>query len=249
MKRGTPDHWKMKELARRLNIPPMYAISWANGCMERIWHYAARYCLQGDLGRVPDAEIAEVCGWPVKAAGRLVDALVQARWLDRCPTHRLLIHDWSEHCDESVKKTLKNRGLQFFFPVKSGMFPENSGLARAEAFAFPKPLPSLAKPQPSGAREFPLNGKTSQRWEEFQERYPYRIELDDAARQFVSVVSVDNEGAVFSCLDRYLASDQVLRGAVMKPANWLLTGHRDKWLSDWPKPQQKKHPKGLEDND
>ena len=101
----------------------------------------------------------------------------------------------------------------------------------------------------SSKKNIPLNGKTSQRWEEFQDRYPYRIELDDAARQFVSVVSVDNEGAVFSCLDRYLASDQVLRGAVMKPANWLLTGHRDKWLSDWPKPQQKKHPKGLEDND
>ena len=97
----------------------------------------------------------------------------------------------------------------------------------------------------SSKKNLPLNGKTSQRWEDFLDLYPLKVELDDAAHQFISVVSVDNEGAVFSCLDRYLASDQVLRGAVMKPANWLLTGHWDKWLSDWPKPQQKKHPKGL----
>jgi hypothetical protein len=97
----------------------------------------------------------------------------------------------------------------------------------------------------------PLNGKTSARWEEFQALYPYRIELDDAARQFISVVSVDNEADVFACLARYLASDQVARGATMKPAKWLLTGHRDKWLSDWPKPpetaEEKKRKRMLED--
>jgi hypothetical protein len=113
VKRGTPDHWKMKALARELNVPPMYAIAWANGVMERIWHYTAKYCPQGDLGRVPDEEIAEVCGWPAKAARRLVDALVTSRWLERSSTHRLIVHDWHEHCDESVKKTIRNRGLSF----------------------------------------------------------------------------------------------------------------------------------------
>jgi hypothetical protein len=151
MKRGTPDHWKMKELARLLDIPPMYTKSWATGCMERLWHYAARYCLQGDIGRVPDTEIAEVVGWPVKGARRLVDALVTARWLDRSSTHRLLIHDWHEHCDEAVKKTLKNRKLPFFFPESSGMIPENSSLARTEALAFPSL--SQAKPKPMPAAE------------------------------------------------------------------------------------------------
>lgn len=97
-------------------------------------------------------------------------------------------------------------------------------------------------------KNLPLNGKPSQRWEEFQELYPYKIELDNAARQFVSTVSVDNEAAVFECLARYLGSDQVARGAVMKPAKWLLTGHRDGWAGDWPKPHQKKQPKGLEDD-
>ena len=43
---------------------------------------------------------------------------------------------------------------------------------------------------------------------------------------------------MFACLDRYRASDHVSRGVVMKPAAWLLTGHRDKWLSDWPKPSR-----------
>lgn len=238
MKRGTPDHWKMKDLARRLNIPPMYAIAWANGCMERLWHYAARYCLQGDIGRVPDAEIAEVCGWPVKAAGRLVDALVEARWLDRSSAHRLLIHDWHEHCDESVKKTLKNRGLQFFFPESSGMILENSSLARAEALA--SPSLSQAKPTPEPVVRAPrklasdMQGKTSQRWSEFLERYPMKVEIDAAAQEFISVVTVENEEQAFACLARYLASDQVKRGIVMKPANWLRQQNRDGWLAEWP---------------
>lgn len=80
-----------------------------------------------------------------------------------------------------------------------------------------------------------LTGRTSGRWQEFIDRYPLRVELNDAASQFVSVVTELNEAQVFACLDRYLLSDQVARGVVSKPAKWLLTQHRDKWIADWPK--------------
>ncbi len=53
MKRGAPDHWKMKELARLCHVPAPYGIPWANGVMERIWHYTAKYCLQGNIGKFP----------------------------------------------------------------------------------------------------------------------------------------------------------------------------------------------------
>lgn len=140
MKRGAPDHWKMESLAKRLKVPSRYALAWSNGVMERLWHYAAKYAIQGDIGRVPNEAIARACSWPERDAKELVDALVAVGFIDSCDTFRLIIHDWPEHCDDSVKKTLKNRGLPF-------VFPESSGNRRKipPALAFPKPEP---KPEP-----------------------------------------------------------------------------------------------------
>jgi hypothetical protein len=133
MKRGTPDHWKMKDFARRAGaglIRQPYALAWANGVLERLWHYAAKYCPQGDIGRVPDEEIAEVCCWPRARAGELVQHLLASGWLDSSEKHRLLIHDWKDHCESSVKKTLQNRHLEFFFPESSGKsFPFSACLS------------------------------------------------------------------------------------------------------------------------
>lgn len=121
MKRGTPDHWKMRELARLMKVPVKYGLAWANGTLERLWHYTAKYHPQGDIGKARDEFIASACGWPETDAMTLVDALVAAKWLDRDTTHRLLVHDWAEHCDDSVKKTLKRNGLAFFCPDKVGL--------------------------------------------------------------------------------------------------------------------------------
>lgn len=79
-----------------------------------------------------------------------------------------------------------------------------------------------------------MQSKTSGRWEEFLDRYPMKVEIDAAAQEFISVVTVANEEQAFACLQRYLASDQVKRGIVMKPANWLRQQNRDGWLAEWP---------------
>ena len=147
MKRGTPDHWKMKDLAVRLRIPRKYAITCANGIMERLWHYTAKYAPQGDIGRVPDEHIADACGWPTEHHSELVAALVGARWLDRDAKHRLIVHDWHDHADESVKKTLKNKGLQIIFPENSSQ-PDGKFQP-----AFPKPFLSLSSPMPEPAAQ------------------------------------------------------------------------------------------------
>ncbi len=146
MKRGAPDHHKMKQLARELKLPKRYALPLANGIMERLWHYTAKHYPQGDIGRAPDWAIAEACGWDCsKRADRIgqdsdkvvafVTALVVAGWLDRDKRCRYLVHDWVEHADESVRKTLKNKHLEFLFPVNQEA-PE-----RTIPAAFPLPLP------------------------------------------------------------------------------------------------------------
>lgn len=113
MKRGTPDHRKMKDLSKRLKIPLPYAV----GLMEMLWHFVAKWNPQGDVGRVPDEYIAEACGWKGNPQ-KFINALVECGWLDRDPDYRLLVHDWDQHADQSVSKTLKNRKLDFIRPTQ-----------------------------------------------------------------------------------------------------------------------------------
>jgi len=79
-----------------------------------------------------------------------------------------------------------------------------------------------------------LNGQTSERFQEFWDRYPRRTGKDETCREFISVVTVDHEAAFFACLENYLASDEVTRGIVMGSAKWIRENHRDGWAARWP---------------
>lgn len=114
MKRGTPRHRKMRDLSKRLSIPLAHAV----GIMEMIWHYAGQETPQGDIGIADDAEIAAAANWTGQPS-ELVQALIACKWLDEHPEHRLLVHDWPEHADNSVKKWLERNGKDFL-PVYSG---------------------------------------------------------------------------------------------------------------------------------
>ncbi len=90
-------------------------------------------------------------------------------------------------------------------------------------------MPTLRKPTVTD-----LNGLTSQRFDEFWGRYPRQQHRDAACHQWLSVVTIEVEPAVFGCLQRYLDSDEVARGAVANPEKWLLEQHRDGWAGNWP---------------
>ena len=98
----------MKDLAKLLRIPLPYAV----GIMEMLWHHVSRFAIQGDIGKWPDKNIARAVGWAGNPE-RLVNALVESGWLDRDPDYRLLVHDWDQHADQSVSKTLKNKSIDF----------------------------------------------------------------------------------------------------------------------------------------
>ena len=100
MKRGTPTHPKTLALAAALGLPRWGAV----GILESLWHFGASYARRGDIGRHSDAQIAIGIGWQDDAR-RLVAALVDTGWLDRCSCHRLRIHDWPVHADRAVAKT------------------------------------------------------------------------------------------------------------------------------------------------
>lgn len=99
---------KLAALGRKLGIRRYEVV----GVLEHLWYFTATQAPRGDVGRWTDDEIAAGIDWPGDAT-ELVDALVATRWLDRCADHRLLVHDWADHSDATVKRSpiVKNRGF------------------------------------------------------------------------------------------------------------------------------------------
>ena len=108
MKRGAPRHPKIADLCSLAKIRRPYAV----GYLELLWHFTAEFAPQGDIGRFSDKRIESAVEWS-GPAGKLVQSLTDSGWIDKSPDHRLVIHDWHEHADDSVKKKLSRSGLPF----------------------------------------------------------------------------------------------------------------------------------------
>ena len=108
MKRGTHRHAKMYELSRVLKreIPACM------GYLELLWQATGDYSPQGNIGKFPDDWIEASCMWKGKR-GALIAALVASRWLDTDEQHRLVVHDWSEHAEDFVRRKLERSKLTF----------------------------------------------------------------------------------------------------------------------------------------
>lgn len=127
MKRGTHENPKVAELARLLNIDLWGAV----GILEMLWHFTAKFAPRGDVGRHSDATIANFIRWSKHSGSRgvtselwLSSSLVRAELLDSCSCHRLVVHDWPEHADQSVRKFLSRHGLDFVHTADSLPEPE-----------------------------------------------------------------------------------------------------------------------------
>lgn len=107
MKRSTPHHPKMYALSEALAVPLAHAV----GIMEMLWQHAAQHTPQGDIGSLPDAAIAGAVGW--KKPTQLTDALISSGWLESNSAYRLIVHDWPDHCEQSVVKWLEYNRKDF----------------------------------------------------------------------------------------------------------------------------------------
>jgi hypothetical protein len=110
MKRGTPDHPKTLMLCDLLGIRKFQAV----GILESIWHWAARYAIQGDIGKWSNSAIAKGIEWDGNP-DELIGALVKVGWLDEVKLpHRLVIHDIQDHADNSWRQSLSDACLTFW---------------------------------------------------------------------------------------------------------------------------------------
>jgi hypothetical protein len=135
VKRGTPRHPKTTELAIALSIERWGAV----GILESLWHFAQEFAKRGDVGRFTDKAIANGIGWSGDHSV-IIEALCACHWLDRCPCHRLRIHDWPDHADAGVHNSseVKSRGLLECYeslPDVPDMIDESCGVQPAMATA------------------------------------------------------------------------------------------------------------------
>lgn len=108
MKAGTQNHLKTKRLMRLLGIPLYRAV----GILETLWLLCADCCDEGDIGKYTDEEIADYLGWDGPSASELVRHLSDSGWIDRDNEHRLLVHDWIEHCPEYIRDRIRKRSAR-----------------------------------------------------------------------------------------------------------------------------------------
>lgn len=123
MKRGTDRLLKFSILKRTLSL----CLWQTKGLLGSIWDFTAENSPRGDIGRFTDDEIAFGIEWSSDSR-TLIEALVTSRWLDRNQSHRLIVHDWYDHCEDSVHIRLARMGALF----ADGRIPKLTSFNQAE---------------------------------------------------------------------------------------------------------------------
>jgi len=123
MKRGTPIHPKMQILEEELQVERPTAV----GIMELLWQFTAQFAKAGNIGKWSNAHIAQSIYWRGDP-DKLIAALVKSHWIDKNDKHRLIIHDWYEHCEDAVHMAL-SRATELF---ADGKIPKMNRLQKPE---------------------------------------------------------------------------------------------------------------------
>jgi hypothetical protein len=146
MKRGTVNHPKTCALAAELGLE-----QWgAAGIVASLFEWTQFYAKRGDIGRHPNAAIARGIGW-TGDPDRLIGALVAVHYLDRCRCHRLRVHDWHDHADQTVRRSeeVKKHGLIECYGDASSLLVE---CEQPTSQPSPSPSPSSSStPTPSAS--------------------------------------------------------------------------------------------------
>lgn len=125
MKRGTEEHPKTADLADRLDLSKWEVV----GLLESLWIFAAKYAPRGDVGKWSAKRIATWLEWTRTEPERLLEALIEAGYLDRGSGPAVLVvHDWPDHADDAVHMALARARLCF----ADGRTPKLGRLPREE---------------------------------------------------------------------------------------------------------------------
>ena len=189
MKRGTTDHPKFHRFRKVLGCSWVEAV----GILEGIWMMAGRHCPQGNVGKFSDQEIADYLHWS-KSAGKLISALLAAGWLDQDSQHRLVIHDWVDHLDQSVDRILRNKGLD---PLRADNRTDIQPDNRTDSPTVVPSEPIRAEPIRAESLSLARSARVTRVYDEFFNRwwevYPRKVSRPRAEKAWRKQIGDDRE--------------------------------------------------------
>lgn len=134
MKLGTLHLPEMRHFERKLKKPPYAAIGVPNG----VRHLAAEAADEGNIRKFTNEEIADYIGW-YSEPDELIRDLLETRWLDVSKVHRLVIHDWVEHCPQYIKDRIKKRRQRAANAKNKGLTAIPGGTRTGHTYYRPRP--------------------------------------------------------------------------------------------------------------
>lgn len=194
MKRGTPDHPKVYELAEALGV------SWptAIGHLELLFHFTAQYCPQGNIGKYSPKRIAAALGWN-KRPQVLIDGMVKSGWVEPHPIHTLIVHDWHLHLDRTTAQRVSRLGLSVVQPIHADTANVCTQSETQKRTLPPTPTPTPTEPEPHFDTD--LSDIARSIWQ----RHPKhrRGTIHEAERSLVAVVATAvDPGALAAAIDQ-----------------------------------------------
>lgn len=122
-----------------------------------LWHFTAEFCHAGDVGKYHNDSIAKHLCWDGDSSV-LVSCLIDAGWLDRCECHRLRVHDWPDHADQTVQRVLAKRNQGFIQCYDKTRMKLGSSQHKTSQ---PSPSPSPS-PEPLPVARYPTRPATTE---------------------------------------------------------------------------------------
>lgn len=153
MKLDALEHPKVNDFAARLGVSRPTAI----GHLELFWHFVSKYAPQGDVGKQPDGAIARASEWQGDPE-TFISALVDSRLIDESDEHRLLVHDWHEHCPNWVRGQL-GKADKPFLTTKEGTKDGTKGGTKERVFSSHYARARSRGRDPKGGDAMPHQGR------------------------------------------------------------------------------------------
>lgn len=250
MKAGTKSHIKFKRLKCRLQLPDYCIV----GVLESLWHVTAQHAPRGDIGKLTDEDIAALIDWACDPA-ELVRALVSAGWLDEHPDHRLIVHDWHDHCSRYVHGNIARKGTAFVTtdatadtadaianavtcsPTVQQTTVGNCSTVLQEPTVVPNSstlLPSQAKPRRSKisiCSETNLTPNPSNGFVEFWQLYPRKIGKGTALKSWDRLKAPEREAAVRAVVEQSVPGAQLDKASRVDAAGRCCVPYPTTWLN------------------
>jgi len=199
-------HPKTRRLARELGIPLAQAI----GHLHCLWWWAMDYAQDGDLSRYDAMDIAIGAEWDGEPE-RFLEALIDARFVDRLSDGHMRLHDWSEYAGRLIEHRRANaermrrmRAAGTSRGSESERLVEDTSMERAEhvqrTCSARVALPNQTKPNRTEPNQTPplssppQGGEESPPAAEESEGEPSPLEASEVVRPTDSVLGAPAEG-------------------------------------------------------